>query len=149
MDLQIDDGRIHHNHQPQFFHFQFTLYLLLLITEAYSYNIENTSFNFNVTTLYPTNKTITRHEKENEPSNLSPQTWKLEATFVASNLTEGESKNKSINKEEMEKPEKKEEMTDFKPSQHLGSFFDDDIAEVIKNPIPRPVIKKPSSGFSR
>ncbi|CAB3240657.1 unnamed protein product [Arctia plantaginis] len=110
--------------------------------------METTSSNPNITTLYPTNKTIIRHDKGNQSTKKpNPQSWKLETTFAASNLTEVEGKNNNVGIEEVEKPEEKEEMNDFKPSQHLGSFFDDDTAEVIKNPIPGPVVKIPESGF--
>lgn len=140
---------------------------------VYSHGAETTNSSLNITTLYPINKTITRNESDcilrKKPN---PQTWKLEATFVESNLTEVDDsseknnlrkeknkerveKNKERedkNKEREEKKEEvieKEEIKDFKPSQHLGSFFDEDNAEVIKTPISGPIIKKPASGFVR
>ncbi|XP_075977076.1 uncharacterized protein LOC142977205 [Anticarsia gemmatalis] len=131
-------------------------WLLLLITSAYCHDTETTTATPNITTLYPTNKTITRNTDDAKSMKNYPQTWKLEAAFAESNLTEVEVKKDEEDKEEKEENEKneknlkkEEEMKDFKPSQHLGSFFDEASAEVIKQPISGPIIKRPPSGFVR
>lgn len=129
---------------------QYTLWIVLLISAASALDPEtSTAPNTNITTLYPVNQTITKNEtamRPNEPDskvNVNPQTWKIESGFAASNLTEPENKTKNA-----EEKEKKELLKDFKPSQHLGSFFDEDSAEVIKKPAFGPIGKKPS-GFVR
>ncbi|KAH9644735.1 hypothetical protein HF086_003840 [Spodoptera exigua] len=129
----------------------FALWILTLISIV-STLAESDSSNTNITTLYPvSNRNITRNDihsrfsdtenKTNKEAignktetpmnktesnktelkkNLPTQTWKIESSFVASNLTEVNNKTK----------EAKELLKDFKPSQHLGSFFDDENAEM-------------------
>uniref|UniRef100_A0A2A4JJV0 Uncharacterized protein n=1 Tax=Heliothis virescens TaxID=7102 RepID=A0A2A4JJV0_HELVI len=72
----------------------------------------------------------------------APQSWKIESSYVESNLTEDENTT-----EVKEEKDKKELLKDFKPSQHLGSFFDDHSSEIIKTPVFGPLAKKPASGF--
>ncbi|CAH0625701.1 unnamed protein product [Chrysodeixis includens] len=128
----------------------YTPWIVLLISAASALDPEtSTTPNTNITTLYPVNQTIVRNETElpqtdtDSKVNVSPQTWKIESGFAASNLTEAD--NKTMN---AEGKEKKEILKDFKPSQHLGSFFDEDSAEVIKKPAFGPIGQKPS-GFVR
>lgn len=150
---------------------QFALWILPLISIA-STLAETDTANTNITTLYPvSNRNISRNDirtrfndpqtkpsttdtivnktesamNNSEPNkteakkNLPTQTWKIESSFAPSNLTEVNNKTK----------ETKQLLKDFKPSQHLGSFFDDENAEVIRTPAVGPVAKKPASGFLR
>ncbi|KAJ8720453.1 hypothetical protein PYW07_012496 [Mythimna separata] len=89
------------------------------------------------------NNTETIINQTETKSKPATQSWKIESGFAPSNLTEGENKDK----DGKERQEKKQMLKDFKPSQHLGSFFDDDSAELIKTPALGPVAKKPASGF--
>ncbi|XP_035437762.2 uncharacterized protein LOC118267721 [Spodoptera frugiperda] len=147
----------------------FALWILPLISIA-STLAETDTANTNITTLYPvSNRNISRNDirtRFNDPQtkpsttetivnktesamnnvepnksevkkNLPTQTWKIESSFAPSNLTEVNNKTK----------ETKQLLKDFKPSQHLGSFFDDENAEVIRTPAVGPVAKKPASGF--
>ncbi|KAJ8719878.1 hypothetical protein PYW08_012053 [Mythimna loreyi] len=89
------------------------------------------------------NNTENINNKTESKSKPASQTWKIESGFAPSNLTEDE----KSNKDGKIRQDKKEMLKDFKPSQHLGSFFDDDSAEFIKTPVLGPVEKKPASGF--
>uniref|UniRef100_A0A2H1VJF4 SFRICE_007847 n=1 Tax=Spodoptera frugiperda TaxID=7108 RepID=A0A2H1VJF4_SPOFR len=148
---------------------QFALWILPLISIA-STLAETDIANTNITTLYPvSNRNISRNDirtrfsdPQTKPSttetivnktesamnnvepnkteakkNLPTQTWKIESSFAPSNLTEVNNKTKDT----------KQLLKDFKPSQHLGSFFDDENAELIRTPAVGPVAKKPASGF--
>lgn len=90
------------------------------------------------------NNTETISNKTDTKSKPATQSWKIESGFAPLNLTEDE----NITDTEV-KQEKKELIKDFKPSQHLGSFFDDDRVEFIKTPVFGPVEKKPAGGFIR
>ncbi|XP_063894709.1 uncharacterized protein LOC110369804 [Helicoverpa armigera] len=88
------------------------------------------------------NNTETKDNKTEVITKSAPQSWKIESSYVESNLTED-----GNTTEAKEGKDKKELLKDFKPSQHLGSFFDDYSSEVIKTPVFGPIAKKPASGF--
>lgn len=111
----------------------------------------------NVTTLYPVanqnthNENTTRVNTETEESDRKEEkakpeatSWKIEAAYAESMLD----KDNATTTAPQEEP--KNETKEFRPSQHLGDFSDDDVTPTrVTFDSFTPVIKKPASGFVR
>lgn len=145
---------------------QIILWSLLLTAAASAHKVVESTEDIgpeafaNVTTLYPvanqntnnnshndnTNKNSTENddsiEKKEEKPKKEVTSWKIEAAYAESNLDKDNAT--TAVPEVGEKNETKE----FRPSQHLGSFLDDDVAPAKETfDSFTPVIKKPASGF--
>lgn len=97
------------------------------------------------------NNTNNKNNKNNE-NNMDTKkdkplatSWKIEAAFAESNLDKNDTTTVAP------EVEQKNETKEFKPSQHLGSFFDADYVAPTGATFVNftPVVKKPASGFLR
>ncbi|KAL0829470.1 hypothetical protein ABMA28_004232 [Loxostege sticticalis] len=105
----------------------------------------------NTTTLYPVSNHTTNDSKEKTKINTDATVWKLETAFAESNLDKMADNSTSSESETVEKENKmKNESKEFKPSPHLGTFFEDESLEIIPTKETfgdfKP-LKKPASGF--
>ncbi|XP_063828950.1 uncharacterized protein LOC135078282 [Ostrinia nubilalis] len=104
----------------------------------------------NTTTLYPVSNITRNDSKEKNKINGDATVWKLETAFAESSYEK--MTNSSETEMEAVKQEKKMKnmSEEFKPSPHLGTFFEDDSLEIIPTRATigefRP-LKKPPSGF--
>lgn len=110
------------------------------------------------TTLYPVPRPAnasatsqaTDYEQINKKTKLKTEAtvWKVETAFAESKLAKKEDENST----ELEGGKNKNGSQEFKPSHHLGDFFDFDSVDPItfsKESLQsfKPMVKKPSEGF--